>query len=193
METSKILTLFVLFALLFCSTSCSADRTSMRKTPIVKVVREYAPVVVNIRTERIVDLKEHPDWGKYGEQLDNFLKEYYGAIYSKGTLSLKSLGSGVILNNEGLIVTNAHVVHRANNIFVVLKDGSVLKSKVVGVSMDVDIAFIKTKLPHPVKEIRFADSGNFMIGETVIAIGNSLGLENSVTVGVLSGIDRTFS
>ena len=193
MKTAKILTLFVLFALLLFTNSYSADGKSRRETPIVKVVREYAPVVVNIRTERIVDLKEHPDWGKYGERLDTFLKEYFGAMYSKGTLSLKSLGSGVILNNGGLIVTNAHVVHRANTIFVVLKDGSVLQSKVVGVSRDVDLAFIKTKLPYPVKEIRFADSRNFMIGETVIAIGNPLGLENSVTVGVLSGIDRTFS
>jgi len=61
MKTAKILTLFVLFAVLLFTNIYSADGTSRRETPIVKVVREYAPVVVNIRTERIVDLKEHPD------------------------------------------------------------------------------------------------------------------------------------
>jgi serine protease Do len=182
--------LIILIGSFFLQGGCTT--ISSRETPVVKVVRKFAPAVVNIRTERVVDLKEHPDWGLYGEQLDKFFKEYFGENYSGGTLKHKSVGSGVILNNEGLIVTNAHVIQKASDIFVVLNDGVVLKAEVLGVSQADDLAIIKTVLPHHVQEPKFANVREMMIGESVIAIGNPLGLENSVTVGVVSGKDRSF-
>ena len=191
MKARHVLTVVCLFAIICTVAGCTAK--SSRETPVVKVVREYAPSVVNIRTESVVDLKEHPHWGRYGERLDKFFQQYFGDDYSKGTVKLKSLGSGVIVNNKGLIVTNAHVVMKATTIFVVLNEGTVLESKVVAVSRGDDIALIKTTLPHPVSELKFANTGNIMIGETVIAIGNPFGLENSVTVGVISGIKRNFT
>jgi len=181
----------VLVGSLFCSNACTMR--SSRETPTVRVVREYAPMVVNIRTENIIDLRKHPEWGQYGEQLDSFFKNYFGENYSEGTLKYKSLGSGVILDNNGLIVTNAHVVQKASTIYVVLKDGTILQAKAVRLSQGDDLAIIRANLPHPVKEAKFADIQDVMIGETVIAIGNPLGLENSVTVGVVSGKDRAFS
>jgi serine protease Do len=191
----KIINMFVIGIFLagsvFYNNACSV--VSSRETPIVKVVRQYAPTVVNIRTEQILDLKEHPAWGQYGAQLDVFLKQYFGEDYSEGTLKYKSIGSGVILDKRGLIVTNAHVVQKANNIYAVLNDGTLLKAKVVGISLGDDLAIIRTDLPYPVKQVRFADMKDLKIGETVIAIGNPLGLENSVTVGVISGKDRAFS
>lgn len=191
MKIMSILLVIFLLGTIFCSNACSIK--SSRVTPIVRVVKEYAPMVVNIRTEKIVDLKEYPYWGLYGEQLDNFFKQYYGENYSEGTLKYNSLGSGVILKNNGLIVTNAHVIQKASNIYVVLNDGTILQAEVVGVSQNDDLAIIKTDLPYSVKEIKVADIKDVMVGETVIAIGNPLGLENSVTVGVISGKDRTFS
>ena len=164
-----------------------------RLTPAVRVVEKYSPLVVNIRTETVVDLKEDPEWGKYGEQLDLFLKEYFGEDYSDGTIKYKSIGSGVIVSNEGVVITNAHVVQKAKNIFVVFKDATVREAEVVALDPDDDLAVVKTTLSHPVHEVRFADSNDVRIGETVIAIGNPFGLENSVTVGVISGKDRTFS
>jgi serine protease Do len=166
---------------------------SSRETPIVRVVREYASAVVNIRTEQILDLKEFQEWGMYGEELDTFSQEYFGESHSEGTVIYKSIGSGVILDNNGLIVTNAHVVQKARDIYVVLNDGAILQAEVIGMNQNDDLAIIKTELPYPVREVRFADINDLMIGETVIAIGNPLGLENSVSVGVLSGKDRAFS
>jgi serine protease Do len=191
MKITNILGIGVLLAVALCSSACTIE--SARETPVVRVVRQYAPTVVNIRTENVLDLKELPEWGRYGEELDSFFKEYYGEIYSEGTLKYKSLGSGVILGTDGLIVTNAHVVQKATDIFVVLKDGTVLDAAVVKVSPGDDLAIIKTELPYLVKGVQFADSKDLMIGETVIAIGNPLGLENSVTVGVVSGKDRAFA
>jgi len=137
-------------------------------------------------------LKDSPEWGLYGEQLDNFFREHFGEDYSEGTLKYKSVGSGVIIDGGGLIVTNAHVIQMATTIYVVLKDGTILDAKVLGINQFDDLAIIKTDLPHPVKQARFANVNDLMIGETVIAIGNPLGLENSVSVGVISGQDREF-
>ena len=184
---SIIFTLII--ALLFLN-ACGTG--SHRKTPIVKVVVDYAPAVVNIRTEMILDLKESPEWGLYGEAMDAFFKKYFGENYSEGILKHKSLGSGVILNNNGLIVTNAHVVQKATNIYVVLKDGTILEADILDVNTQDDLALIKTDLPSHVKEVKFANIDELMVGETVIAIGNPLGLENSVTVGVISGKERSF-
>ena len=149
--------------------------------------------MVNISTERIVDLREQPDWGEYGEQLDLFLKEYFGDDYSEGTLKHKSIGSGVILDNDGFIVTNAHVVQKATTIYAVLRDSTILQAEIVGLNSDDDLAILKVTLPHPVRKLVLAKMNDLRIGETVIAIGNPLGLENSVTAGVISGIDRSFS
>jgi serine protease Do len=166
---------------------------SSRETPIVRVVREYAPVVVNIRTEKIVNLEESQEWGMYGEELDSFSQEYFGESHSEDALIYKSIGSGVILDNNGLIVTNAHVIQKAEDIYVVLNDGTILQAEVIGMNQIHDLAIIKAEIPYPVREIKFANIKDLMIGETVIAIGNPFGLENSVTVGVLSGKDRAFS
>lgn len=173
--------------------SNACQTISWRETPTVRVVREYAPAVVNIRTENIVDLKQSKEWGLYGEELDRFFQEYFGESYSEGTVTYRSIGSGVILDNHGLIVTNAHVIQKATNIYVVLKDGAILRAEVIGMNQADDLALIKAALPGPVKEVKFANINDLMIGETVIAIGNPYGLENSVSVGVLSGIERTFS
>lgn len=191
MKFAPILGMGILLVVALSNTACTL--ISARETTVVRVVRKYAPTVVNIRTENVVDLKELPEWGQYGEELDGFFKEYYGELYSEGVLKYKSLGSGVILGRDGLIVTNAHVVQKATDIFVVLKDGTVLLAEVIQVNQGDDLAIIKMERPIPVTAVRFADMRDLKIGETVIAIGNPLGLENSVTVGVVSGKDRAFT
>jgi serine protease Do len=76
---------------------------------------------------------------------------------------------------------------------VVLNDGTILRAEVIGMNQIDDLAIIKAEIPYAVIGIKFANIKDLMIGETVIAIGNPFGLENSVTVGVLSGKDRSFS
>ncbi|MDY0040852.1 MAG: trypsin-like peptidase domain-containing protein [Desulforhabdus sp.] len=190
MKVNKVLAILLIFGAVACSNSHSR---SFRDTPVVKVIERYAPAVVNIRTETVLDLKELPEWGEYGSELDRFLKDYFGRAYSKGTLKYKSIGSGVIVSSKGFIVTNAHVVLKAKNIYAVLNDGTILEAEVIKVSGPDDLALIKVNLPKPVVSPKLANFADVMIGETVIAIGNPLGLENSVTVGVISGKDRDFS
>lgn len=190
MKKYKIIILLFIVLSLVAAAGCV--QKSFRDTPVVRVIKDHAPSVVNIQTENIVDLKEHPYWGRYGEQLDSIFKEYYGEDYSEGKVTLKSLGSGVIINPRGLIVTNAHVVEKASNIFVVLKDGRALKAQVTAVSKEDDLALIETGQLLQITPAPFADAAGIMIGETVIAVGNPFGFENSVTLGIISGINRSF-
>jgi serine protease Do len=190
----KAVKCFVFIALIgFCAILNDACAVrSARETPVVAAVKKYAGSVVNIRTETVVDLKESPQWGLYGEQLDDIFERHFGEDYSGGLLRQKSLGSGVILDENGFVVTNAHVIQKATSIFVVLKNGTTLKAKLVKVSQEDDLAMIKMEQAVPAEKIAFADMNDLMVGESVIAIGNPFGLENSVTVGVLSGKDRAF-
>ena len=192
MNRNAVFSRVALACLVLALAGCAAPAKSLRETPVVQVVRDNAASVVNIRTESLVDLKEHPAWGQYGERLDRFFKQYFGEDYSGGTVKLKSVGSGVIVDKGGLIVTNAHVVHRASTIYAVLRDGTMAEAKVVRVNTLDDLALIRIAPAKPLRAVRFADAKTLMIGETVVAIGNPLGLENSVTTGVISGIDRAF-
>ena len=79
----------MLACLLLAIAGCAAPVVSPRETPVVRVVRDNAVSVVNIRTESLVDLKEHPAWGQYGERLDRFFKQYFGEDYSEGTVKLE--------------------------------------------------------------------------------------------------------
>lgn len=186
MKKCVALLLAIVFFLL---TNAYADNA--RETPVVKIVKDNAGAVVSISTEKIVLLREKPLWGAYGNDIDSFFKQYYGAHTPVHALKLKSVGSGVILDKEGIIATNAHVVNMTTSIFVILNDGTQAKGEIKYESTNSDLAIVKIDPPKPLKEVRLGETGDLMIGETAIAIGNPLGLENSVSVGVISGKDRT--
>jgi S1-C subfamily serine protease/HSP20 family molecular chaperone IbpA len=162
-----------------------------RETPVVKIVKDNASAVVSISTEKIVLLQENPVWGAYGNDIDSFFKQYYGQHTQVHALKLKSVGSGVIVDKEGIIVTNAHVINMTTNIFVILSDGTQVKGEVKYKSTDSDLAIVKIDRLEQLKEVRIGQTNDLMVGETAIAIGNPMGLENSVSVGVISGKNRT--
>jgi S1-C subfamily serine protease len=102
----------------------------------------------------------------------------------------QSLGSGFILDRNGIVVTNAHVIEGASRITVTLLDGRELDADVLGSDRDADIAVLKVKASN-LPALPLGHSSDLMIGETVIAIGNPFGLSNTVTTGVLSAQGRT--
>jgi S1-C subfamily serine protease len=161
-----------------------------RQTPVVKVVRENSSSVVNISTERIVLLREYPSWGSYGSEFDLFFEQFFNNLRPTHAMKLKSVGSGVIVDSSGLIITNAHVVNMASNIFIILNDGTSIEGEVVYEDAENDLAIVEVKSPKPLTQIKMAGSGDIIIGESVVAIGNPLGLENSVTLGIVSGKNR---
>ena len=108
---------------------------------------------------------------------------------------VEGVGSGVLIDNEGHIVTNNHVVAGAKNgeVTVSLSDGSTVTGTVIGTDSQTDLAVVKIKPPKDIKPIKIGDSDSLQVGEPAIAIGNPLGLEfkGSVTSGVISALART--
>ncbi len=165
---------------------------NVRETPVVKVVRENSACVVNISTERILLLRQNPFWGSYGNEFDILFNQFYGVQAQPRALKFQSVGSGVIVAPDGLIVTNAHVVNMASTIIVILNNGASVRGRVVYESPDKDVALIKIEPFERLTSVKLARASDILVGETAVAVGNPLGLENSVTVGVVSGINRQF-
>lgn len=179
-------TLALAFLALACFTGVSCAAHSARETPVVRVIREWGPSVVNISTERTVLLQQHPNWQQFGAFFDDLYKDQFTRTI--GTAKLKGLGSGVVVRKDGLIVTNAHVVNMASKVYVVLSDGGTFEAGVIAINPRYDLALIKINVGRDLKPVRLAK--DVVIGETVVSIGNPLGLENSVSVGVISGLNR---
>ncbi len=153
---------------------------SLRRTPVVQVVERVRPAVVNLTAKQVVTV--HPR-----SLFDDLFPEF--AAPGERVMS-QSLGSGVMISREGLIVTNEHVIEGAAEIKVRFADGKQEQAEVIGSDADADLALLRV----PARDrpyLPLAEQDDSMIGETVIAIGNPFGLENTVTVGVLSASERT--
>ncbi|HYX73311.1 MAG TPA: trypsin-like peptidase domain-containing protein [Steroidobacteraceae bacterium] len=142
-------------------------------------VQRAAPAVVNIYTARLVTERLAPS---LGELFGEYMPRYRQRIE-------RSLGSGVIVDPEGHIVTNHHVIANADSIRVQLADGRVADARIVGRDPDTDLAVLKIDLtPLPVATIGRSD--RLKVGDVVLAIGNPIGLSHTVTHGIVSAVSR---
>ena len=158
----------------------------------VELTRALKPAVVNISTKRVEDRAQmqNPFGGQnpFGdnEQLRQFFKRF-GETPSPRTV--RSMGSGFIVNPDGYIVTNNHVVEGATDIRVKIDDGRELSATMVGRDPKTDLALLKVEATGlPV--IPLGDSAQLQVGEQVMAIGNPFGLERTVTTGIVSATGR---
>ena len=157
-------------SILKTSTASAAkiSATSARNTPVVQVAKNVGPAVVGITNKAVAR--------------DFFNRQ----------IEMEGVGSGVIFQSDGYIVTNNHVIEGAREIIVSLTDGSTINGTLVGADEMTDIAVIKVDAKDlPVA--KFANSDEIMVGEPVVAIGNPMGLEfqGTITVGVVSALNRT--
>ena len=149
-----------------------------RRTPIVEAVERIGPAVVNISAEKLVRERR--------SSLDSFL----GFDARPRGYKTESLGSGVILDASGVVVTNDHVISGASRIWVTTADGRELEAKLEGADADNDLAVLTVEAKN-LKAVKIGTTADLMIGETVIAIGNPFGLSNTVTTGIVSAVHRT--
>jgi serine protease Do len=158
------------------------DARRLRRSPVVEVVEQSAPAVVNIATER------EPNPFFRGRR-DDFFRFFGGPMPERRTQ--QSLGSGVIIDEEGLVLTNEHVIAQASNITVTLADRRTFEADVIGADRSFDIAVLRIRDARDLPVAQVGTSADLMPGETVVAIGNPFGLANSVTTGVVSALHRS--
>ena len=180
-------TFYLLLSALFiaCLQTGSAMSYS-RRTPVVEAVEKVGSAVVNIRTERIVKRRS----AFFGFN-DPFFDQFFRDLAPPQVYKTQSLGSGVIIDPKGYILTNAHVIQKASRIFVALPDSrKELEAELVGKAERVDLAVLKILEEREYPSLSPGSSSDLLVGETVIAIGNPLGLGHSVTTGVVSAPRR---
>jgi Do/DeqQ family serine protease len=155
---------------------------------ITSVVQQVGPAVVRIDASRTVKTRI-PDAFN-----DPFFREFFGSRLPQIPEERveKGTGSGFIINADGEILTNAHVVDGADTVDVTLKDGRTFTGKVMGTDPVTDVAVVKIEAEN-LPTVKIGDSEKLQPGEWAIAIGNPLGLDNTVTVGIISATGRTSS
>jgi len=196
MKKSHIFSLFSAFLVCILFQTCVKtpvlEANSNRRTPIVIAVEKAWPAVANISTERLITQRHvDPFFGSRSELFDQFFNDFFGQ--SQKQMVERPLGSGVIIDEDGYIVTNEHVVSRASKIKVRLSDGKDFEATIISSDPISDLAVLKINSPTPLPYVKMGTSKDLMIGETVVALGNPFGLENSVTTGVLSAKNRTMT
>jgi serine protease Do len=147
---------------------------SLRRTPIVEVVEKARASVVNIHSERTVT-KE--GWDR---QLD----------LSQAQQRVNGMGTGVVIDPRGYVITNHHVVDDVQSLRVRLHDGTSLTARIVARDPAEDLAVIKIDPPKPLPAVLIGTATDLMLGETVIAIGNAFGYEHTVSTGIVSALKR---
>ncbi len=194
--TSLRLWLLFIFVGTFCNTAYTAEPshaatqetvTASRRTAIVTAVAKASPAVVNISAVRTV------------EQLtlsDEWFRRYWGEIPYPRRRSLREVGSGVIFDKKGYILTNQHVIENADSITVTVPDGQKFTAQVAGYDYLSDLAVLKVDTDTTLPEIQWGDSESLLIGEWAVAIGNPFGLsigdaQPSVTIGIVSATQRS--
>lgn len=196
----SIFYMFMALSLLACASVFAETKTtaqsqpslpsSARFTPAVSAVAQALPSVVSIGTENLV---------RVNDGYDMFFHEFYGRIRRprhKLVRSYNPLGSGIVISDKGLIITNLHVVRRANNLEVRLWNGEAFNATIIGFDEPNDLAILKITDDVPdnkLKPATFAKPDDLFLCETVMTIGNPFGLDHSVSMGVLSALNRSYS
>jgi serine protease Do len=196
MNTRLVLSATALFALVFATGHVQAATPPDSFAPLVE---KLSPAVVNISTQQKV--KGGMDGAPFdlppGEEFDPF-REFFDR-YGKGKPGQKgggneqeafSLGSGFIIDADGYIVTNNHVIAQADEVEVRLTDDTKLKAKIIGRDPKTDLALLKVDAGKKLPFVTFGDSDQTKVGDWIIAIGNPFGLGGTVTAGIISARAR---
>ncbi|MBD2278357.1 MULTISPECIES: HhoA/HhoB/HtrA family serine endopeptidase [Nostocales] len=154
---------------------------------VTAAVNRVGAAVVRIDTERTITRRNDP------MMEDPFFRRFFGDSFPQQspTEQLRGLGSGFILDKSGVILTNAHVVDKADKVTVRLKDGRTFEGKVKGIDEVTDLAVVKINAGKDLPVAPLGASNNVQVGDWAIAVGNPLGFDNTVTLGIVSTLKRS--
>lgn len=196
MGNKTYLLFFVFILTLATSTTLYANSEDLKvalsmQRAFIEVAKSLKESVVNISTERILNKAFRPD--EDDEAMD-FFKKFFNVpdLYrNQEEPKVQGAGSGLIISEDGVIVTNNHVIKGASKLIVKLHNGEKYEATVVGQDPQTDLAVIKIKANKSLKAASFANSDKIEVGQWAIAVGSPLGLEQSVTTGVISAMGRS--
>jgi len=169
---------------------------------VADLAERLQPAVVNISTkqtvkqERTVPIPNLPQDSPFREFFDDFFDKQKPKNRndknprSRRGRSISSLGSGFVIDPSGIIITNNHVIDKADEIQVIFTDGRKLEAKVIGRDKKTDLAVLKVESKEPLVAVKFGDSTKLRVGDWVMAIGNPFGLGGSVSLGIVSARNR---
>ncbi len=187
----------IFFSIFFCCLTSIAFAQYVKMVPesFADIVEKAGPAVVNIRTVKTIKgggpvYKQF--FSPFGEEhpMDDIFKKFFGEEQQK-EYKRNSLGSGFIIDKEGYIITNNHVIKDADDIKVKIKDGEEFEAKIIGRDTETDIALIKIESNrNNFYSVNLGDSSKLKVGEWVVAIGSPFGLEQTVTAGIVSAKGR---
>ena len=198
---NRFAAIFIAIALLTVSVSevraasSGLEVAESMQQAFVNVARTLKPSVVNIQVEKTVSggiRWSDPGGGQEGD-IEEFFKHFFRGPQRSRPEEFKAqgAGSGLIINSDGTILTNNHVVKDSSKLRVKLHDGRELDAEIVGQDPQTDLAVIRVKSDKPLLAAEFANSDEVEAGQWCIAVGNPLGLEQTVTVGVVSAVGRS--
>jgi serine protease Do/serine protease DegQ len=152
---------------------------------LAPMLEHSMPAVVNISTSTNIQVNENP------LMQDPYFRQFFNVPNQSRQQQKNSLGSGVIIDsNQGLVLTNNHVIDKADKIMVTLNDGRQLNAELIGTDPEADIAIIKVPVNN-LTQLPIADSSQLKVGDFVVAIGNPFGLGQTVTSGIVSALGRS--
>jgi serine protease Do len=173
-----------LFPTIVVAASTPPPAPDVRRDATVEAVQRVMPAVVNIATETVLQVRD---------PLEQLFREFFDPYYRRRPPNTQhSLGSGVIIDEEGYILTNFHVVNRASRVWVKLYDGREFECDKISETSLSDLALLKIRSTgtNPFPAVKFAADDDLLLGETVLALGNPFGLGGSVSRGILSSKSR---
>jgi serine protease Do len=165
--------------------AAEAQMLSAKPASFASVARRATPSVVNVFTTQHVRVA--PFGGGEGDPFDQFFRDFFPELPRE--VEQKSLGSGVIIDRDGFILTNHHVIANADEIQVKLSDTRTLPAELVGTDARTDIALIRVRAKN-LPQAELGNSDELGVGDWVLAIGNPFGLEETVTAGIVSAKER---
>lgn len=182
--------LIIAFIFIFAVGAAFASPAPNGNNPIVSIVKNASPAVVNIDVEKKAQQRS---MSPFPFDDDPIFRHFFGDAFKDFTRSvpMKGRGSGFIVTSDGQILTNNHVVDGVDTITVTLSDGKTYPAKILGKDPTYDLAIIKIEPDQKLPVLELGDSENVEVGEWVVAIGNPYGLEQTVTAGVISAKNRS--
>ena len=159
---------------------------------ITNAIKKAGPSVVTIDTQRIIRKRSFPNDSRI--QLDPYFERIFGLRfpYELEQRIEEGQGSGFIFD-DGLVITNAHVINNTQKLIVGLSDGRKFKGSIIGKDLITDLAVIKLEGKGPWPKASLGNSDEIQVGDWAIAVGNPFGLENTVTLGIISNLNRDVS